>query len=741
LNNICKKMLVIGIIFLFVGVSIPSTGNASEHSTILKFNNPPYVPINPIPPNGSTNVTTMVYLCWTGGDPDGDEVFYNVYFGNTSPPPGYLYNQSNNCTPVLYLLEFNTTYYWKIISIDEHGASTEGPIWSFNTMRYPGKTLYVGGSGPNNYTSIQDAIDNASDGYKVFVYDDSSPYYENVVVNKSISLVGEDKDTTVIDGIESGDVVYISADWVNINGFTIQNSRWDAAGIKIFSNHTIITGNTITSNNGNGISLRNSSGNNIIIGNNISKNDYGILLYGSNGNILTGNNITNNSWDGIHLEDSSSNNITGNNISNNGFNGIMLGYSNNIITDNNISSNHEFGILLIGFGNIVTGNNISNNGVGIHFYYSSNNNTITGNNINSNNWYGIHLDMDSYDNTITGNNINSNNWYGMYLCKSNGNIIKGNNITSSHYNGIWLYKSNGNNNITGNNISSNHYYGISLSMSSGNNIMENNISNNNCGISLGGSNNNIVGNDISNNNDAIYLSCSSNNTFTGNTISNNEGSIDIIDGSSGNTFTGNTISNNEGSILLWSSTNNLITGNNISNNRGSGINLGNSSVNSITDNNISNNNYGINLYMSSGNNTIIGNSISLNKKSGIALKDSSNNNTIYHNNFINNTQNANDECDNTWDDGKYGNYWSDYEEKYPDAKKKRWKSIWDTPYEIEGGYNKDNYPLINQYPKSVIKSKSTDKSFNYNFPIISWLFEQFSNVFTLIKYLLNPYDI
>jgi len=112
----------------FVGMSYTT----EKSSSVYKPNNPPYVPSNPVPPNGSTNVTTMV-LCWTGGDPDGDEVFYNVYFGNTSPPPGYLYNQSNNCTPVLYLLEFNTTYYWKIISIDEHGASTEGPIWSFTT--------------------------------------------------------------------------------------------------------------------------------------------------------------------------------------------------------------------------------------------------------------------------------------------------------------------------------------------------------------------------------------------------------------------------------------------------------------------------------------------------------------------------------------------------------------------------------------------------------------------------------
>lgn len=38
-------------------------------------------------------------------------------------------------------------------------AKTEGIVQISNS----GNILYVGGSGPNNYTKIQDAIDNASD--------------------------------------------------------------------------------------------------------------------------------------------------------------------------------------------------------------------------------------------------------------------------------------------------------------------------------------------------------------------------------------------------------------------------------------------------------------------------------------------------------------------------------------------------------------------------------------------------
>jgi pectin methylesterase-like acyl-CoA thioesterase len=68
-----------------------------------------------------------------------------------------------------------------------------------------GKTLYVGGSGPGNYTKIQDAIDNASDGDTVFVY--SGKYEErDIIVNKSISLIGENKETTIVDGNQKRDI-------------------------------------------------------------------------------------------------------------------------------------------------------------------------------------------------------------------------------------------------------------------------------------------------------------------------------------------------------------------------------------------------------------------------------------------------------------------------------------------------------------------------------------------------------
>ena len=73
------------------------------------------------------------------------------------------------------------------------------------------QTLYVGGIGPGNYTKVQDAVDNASSGDTVFVYDDSSPYKENISISKSLTIRGENKQTTIIDGSHrTGSRVFIS---------------------------------------------------------------------------------------------------------------------------------------------------------------------------------------------------------------------------------------------------------------------------------------------------------------------------------------------------------------------------------------------------------------------------------------------------------------------------------------------------------------------------------------------------
>jgi parallel beta-helix repeat protein len=72
---------------------------------------------------------------------------------------------------------------------------------------------------------------------------------------------------------------------------------------------------------------------------------------------------------------------------------------------------------------------------------------------------------------------------------------------------------------------------------------------------------------------------------------------------------------------------------------------------------------------------------------------------VYHNSFINNKEHTDwGRIHSTWDDGRYGNYWDDYKERYPDAKESKWRpGTWDTPYEI-GLDDIDRYPLVNQWP-------------------------------------------
>jgi len=101
------------------------------------------------------------------------------------------------------------------IKIDD--KSPEMIKQSFISTIQSGDILYVGGSGEGNYTKIQDAIDNATDGDTVFAY--NGIYYENVVVNKIIMLIGEDKDYTIIDCEGIGYGITVQGDMIYIGDF------------------------------------------------------------------------------------------------------------------------------------------------------------------------------------------------------------------------------------------------------------------------------------------------------------------------------------------------------------------------------------------------------------------------------------------------------------------------------------------------------------------------------------------
>ncbi|MFO7678346.1 MAG: DNRLRE domain-containing protein [Thermoplasmatota archaeon] len=131
------------------------------HFTTRSENNPPLIPYNENPPNESITSVNPI-LSWECSDPDGDTLTYDVYFGTSNPPPKIINNQSSNSYSSS-APSYDTTYYWKIVAWDEHGVSTEGPIWEFTTediqilteVFTPSKDSYIQENSNSNYGNYQ----------------------------------------------------------------------------------------------------------------------------------------------------------------------------------------------------------------------------------------------------------------------------------------------------------------------------------------------------------------------------------------------------------------------------------------------------------------------------------------------------------------------------------------------------------------------------------------------------------
>jgi len=218
-------------------------------------------------------------------------------------------------------------------------------IDQFSINNGSNNVLYVGGEGPGNYSKIQDAINDSEDGDTIFVY--IGTYSENLIIEKSLNIYGENRNNTIIDGRSSSDVIYVLSSNVKISGFNIQNSGSNSSdsGIELRSSYNIIIDNIIKSSDS-GIRLNNAN-HNMIINNNLSENDFGLrFLNNSQSNIALNNSINLNKFWGVRLEDSEVNNISNNNIFNNG-NGLFIKNSdkNNLL--NNIISDNWYGIEIL----------------------------------------------------------------------------------------------------------------------------------------------------------------------------------------------------------------------------------------------------------------------------------------------------------------------------------------------------------------------------------------------------------
>ncbi|MFH1621822.1 MAG: polymorphic toxin-type HINT domain-containing protein [Candidatus Omnitrophota bacterium] len=128
------NLLDFSVVVLFILIISSVILNYPNLIFALDQNNPPYIPYNPYPANGSIDADVNSDLSWSGGDPDGDPVTYDVFFGNLASPPLVAGNVTNP-SYVLDELNRSTAYYWRIKAWDIYGNFSEGPEWNFQTFR------------------------------------------------------------------------------------------------------------------------------------------------------------------------------------------------------------------------------------------------------------------------------------------------------------------------------------------------------------------------------------------------------------------------------------------------------------------------------------------------------------------------------------------------------------------------------------------------------------------------------
>jgi len=293
--------------------------------------------------------------------------------------------------------------------------------------------LYVGGSGEGNYSRIQDAIDNASDGDTIYVY--VGVYYEHIIIYKQILLIGEDKVNTIIDGggnnsIYWENIIRITDDNVQINGLTLRNLPGHTDdGISCENYDNICIENCIIHTCYNGINMLNSE--NVNITNNTFYNNNHIQNYFfSKNHIIQGCTFSDSDCSiSFDVENGVIKNclfsniaawsiiVSGNNslVENNSFlevgQSIRISQGTNITCRNNIIENSQGGISFSSCsGNLVTNNIITNVSQwwGCITLNHATLNYISGNIIMDNDiGPGIGLSSLSYNNTIFENCISN----------------------------------------------------------------------------------------------------------------------------------------------------------------------------------------------------------------------------------------------------------------------------------------------------------------------------------------------
>jgi parallel beta-helix repeat protein len=416
---------------------------------------------------------------------------------------------------------------------------------------------------PDDYSTIQGAVNGASGGDTIFVR--SGTYYEHVVVSKALSLVGENRSTTVVDGNWTGVVIRVTQNSVNISGLTVRRSGsiyWENAGVYLDNVEDCNICESI-----------------------VTENPFaGLELDLSRRCVVSGNTIFNNSGVGITVVGGSFNDLSRNSIMRNGWGAITLnnGAHNNTISENNMTSNN---LAIVSYcinlyqssNNTIKRNNVDGDDGGIRLEYGSNYNTVAENNVANNTEAGVSVETYSDGSTISSNVI-SGSRFGVVVNGSTYADIHNNTIAHNHGSG-WgtgLYLDSAGYTLIHDNEITDNWRAIHLIASSPNvSIYRNNVAYNEFGIRvLGGGSNylKVSGNYIANNLGGYGVGVtgiggeSGYAAISGNVIVNNIDGIVFGQGSNHNMVFQNSIGQNEYGIGMQDSTQNSIYSNSIMDN-------------------------------------------------------------------------------------------------------------------------------------------------------------------------------
>ncbi len=393
-----KKILTFGIMLLLILMTVSSASEVYLEKQSIK-------PSSELIIDGPTLVKV------------GVQYYYNIYL--TEPEDDILFIRLNlgdgEWTEWLGPYESDEKFVWRILwpasgiyTIQAEAKCNDSTYYASLIVRVvDGNILYVGGNGPGNYSNIQDAIDNASIGDTVFVFNGTyGLLHHSIIINKSINLIGENKVNTIINGSD----VRVIASEVLICGFTIQNS----SGIGTwYSDNLTIMDNIFKQNNYGGIIIYYSNNNTIT---NNSFFNCGLVLWGYH-NLVHNNTVNNKPL--MYLESTSEKVIE--------YAGQVILINCDNITINNIElSAIEIGIQIYECTNCYVIRNILSNISGTGIYLgNSTDNTISGNTF-INNYFGLHLVFAEHNN-ISENHF-ENKMMNIGLINSYNNLFSKNNF-------------------------------------------------------------------------------------------------------------------------------------------------------------------------------------------------------------------------------------------------------------------------------------------------------------------------